>query len=321
MRYDASAMTPATDPSERLTRAARQLATRAIAQAHDASPHRPAVGEQRWSMTLALPAARILLGANDETARADLRRSLQALADAATQSTDPLPLLTDGVGHTREVYFPLVLHLHAQALGLLPADTQTELQMLASAAAPLDAFDDNASHPPPTGQVAAVLWRSLVRAEIGRLTGDAFTSAAALGTIHRIANEPGKDGALHALGLDDLLDSWTYRELAGLHALHAAAQGMGDVSLQARCGQIAAFHLGHTQPDYTTYQPWGLSCFAYDELTVLFAEQQLHDVATHLSVEGPGGALLPALLLAEAAAAMQGRLAGLWRTRRFAEDH
>ena len=320
MRYDALTMTPATDPNPRLAKAARQLAHRAVDQAHDASPHRPAVGEQRWSMTLALPAARILLGASDAAARADLRRSLQHLADAAAQSTDVLPLLTDGFGHTREVYFPLVLHLHALALGLEAQAAASDLDLLAAAAAPLAGFNDDTNHPPPPADTAAVLWRSLVRAEIGRLTGDAFTSAAALGTIHRIANEPGKDGALHALGLDDLLDSWTYRELAGLHALHAAAQGMGDLALQARCGQIAGFHLGHTQPDYTTYQPWALSCFAYDEATVLFAEQQLHDVATHLSVEGPGGALLPALLLAEQVAGMEARLAGLWRARRIAED-
>jgi hypothetical protein len=166
-----------------------------------------------------------------------------------------------------------------------------------------------------------VLWRSLVKAEVARLTGDAYAASAALGTIHRIANEPGKDGALHGLGLDDLLDSWTYRELSGLHALHAAARGMDDFPLTARCGQVAAFHQGHTQPDYTTYQPWGLWAFSYDGATAMFAEQQLHDVATHLSVEGPGGALLPALLLAEASAGMDGRLAGLWRSRRFTEDH
>lgn len=321
MRYDAATMMPATEHSERLAKLTRQLAARAVAQSCDAAPHRPRLGEQRWSMTLALPAARILLGAGDLAARGDLRRSLLALADAATQSTDAVPVMTDGIGHSRDVYFPLVLHLHALALGLDPQAAETDRDLLVAAAAPLHSFDDDASHPPPTGQVAAVLWRALVRAELGRLTGDAYASSAALGTIHRIANEPGKDGALHALGLDDLLDSWTYRELAGLHALHASAQGMGDLPLQTRCGQIAQFHLGHTQPDYTTYQPWGLSCFAYDDSTMLFAEQQLHDVATHLSIEGPGGSLLPALLLAEAAAGMEGRLAGLWQTRRLAEDH
>lgn len=320
MRYDATIMTQLSDPSERLARVANQLAGRAVATAMDAAPHRPAQGEERWSMTLALPAARILLGAADDAARFDLRQSLHALADAAQQTANPTPILTDGVGHTRDVYFPLILHLHALALGLTDQPNAHDLDLLAAATAPLDQHDDDANHPPALGDTAAALWRSLVRAELARLTGDAYTCSAALGTIHRIANEPGKDGALHPLGLDDLLDSWTYRELAGLHALHAAARGMDDLPLATRCGQIATFHLGHTQPDYTTYQPWALWAFSYDASTAMFAEQQLHDVATHLSIEGPGGALLPALLLAEAAAGMDGKLAGLWRARRFTED-
>lgn len=320
MRYDDGMKSCLPAPSERLAKVARQLAVRAVDAAIDAAPHRPAIGEQRWSMTLALPAARVLLGQDDEAVRADLTRSLQTLADAANQGSGPLPVLTDGLGHTRGVYWPFVLHLHALALAATAETNASDAELLQSAAAPLGLIEDGANHPPAGGEVAEVLWRSLVRAELSRLTGDAYACASALGTIHRIANEPGRAGALHALGLDDLLDAWTYRELTGLHALHAAAQGMGDLPLQARCGQVAAFHFDHTQPDYTTYQPWALACFAYDDSTILFAEQQLHDVATHLSVEGPGGALLPALLLAEAVMFMEGRFAGQGRVRRFAED-
>ena len=38
--------------------------------------------------------------------------------------------------------------------------------------------------------------------------------------------------------------------------------------------------------------------------TVPFAEQQLHDVESHLAIAGPAGALLPGLLLADAYASL-----------------
>ncbi|WP_145446264.1 hypothetical protein [Mucisphaera calidilacus] len=99
---------------------------------------------------------------------------------------------------------------------------------------------------------------------------------------------------------DDSPDDWTYRELVGLHGLVARARATGDGAAAHRAYSVALHHVQHTQPDYTTYQPWALAWFLRDPATITFGEQQLHDVATHLSLEGRPGALVPALLLVDA---------------------
>ena len=125
---------------------------------------------------------------------------------------------------------------------------------------------------------------------------------------------PNADPApLAPLGLNDLIDSWTYYELVGLHGLHLCNLIEPGDALSQSIHSATRYHLGHTQPDYTTYQPWALAAFSSDTHTAVFAEQQLHDVATHLSIEGPGGAVLPALLLADNAAAMSGTLSNVWQ--------
>ncbi|WP_428389315.1 hypothetical protein [Mucisphaera sp.] len=99
---------------------------------------------------------------------------------------------------------------------------------------------------------------------------------------------------------DDSPDEWTYRELVGLHGLMTLARIKADPKLADQAARVALHHVEHTQPDYTTYQPWALYWFIRWQPTATFGEQQLHDVATHLAVEGPPGALVPALLLADA---------------------
>ena len=96
------------------------------------------------------------------------------------------------------------------------------------------------------------------------------------------------------------MEPWTYRELTGLHGLHLLSLDTQDTQLAERTRSIALHHQHHTQPDYTTYQPWALAAFCGQPDTVLFAEQQLHDVETHLHVEGPSRAVVVALLLADA---------------------
>ena len=108
-----------------------------------------------------------------------------------------------------------------------------------------------------------------------------------------------EDHPLHEQQLDDAPDTWTYRELVAIHGT------MGVVSLGAEglwpAVAAAARHQQRvTQPDYTTYQPWGLAAFLTEPSTRPFAEQQLHDVQTHLAVEGAGGSLIAGLLLADA---------------------
>ena len=89
-------------------------------------------------------------------------------------------------------------------------------------------------------------------------------------------------------------DTWVFNDLVRLHA--AALRGPSD-----RVDRAIDYHVHHTQPDYTTYQPWALAAFAATDAGRSFAEQQIHDVATHFAVVGPRGALVPALLLTLAA--------------------
>lgn len=172
----------------------------------------------------------------------------------------------DGFGHTRPVYRCLAFHLHQQAYGATTAPPAT-----------------------PSGDVSLRLWQQVIGP-----TPESPDLIDAIAHAH--------DTSLHAQGLDDGIDFWTYRELVGLHALDLLAERHGRDDWRRRVHEIALHHTQHTQPDYTTYQPWSLAAFARHEDTASFAEQQLHDVATHLAIEGGGGAVLTALLLADASA-------------------
>lgn len=272
------------------------LAKQALGVARDLSPHRAPQGERRWAMAGALPAARVLLGDTDASTQDELAAAVDELGLTLAQPTGKV---TDGFGHNRPVYAWLALHLLGTAARLSDAaDAQAAMNQAVTHAMNrslgADAYD---------GRLMA--WRDLVAWEHG-LTSSAESEGLNTG------DDP---APLAALGIEDLIDAWTYRELVGLHSLHLTALLTGDRTVSARVACAALYHLGHTQPDYTTYQPWGLAAFASDAQTAVFAEQQLHDVATHLSIEGPGGAVLPALLLADAAATMSGRAMQAWHDR------
>jgi hypothetical protein len=102
-------------------------------------------------------------------------------------------------------------------------------------------------------------------------------------------------------------DAWTYRELTGLHALANLALRRRNSNWSQCVQEVAAYHLEHTQPDFTTYEPWALFAFAWSQRTASFAEQQIHDAQTHLAGTAAGDAsagIVPGLLLADAAANM-----------------
>jgi|GEM_PF-1116593 len=267
---------------------ARSLALRALAVAADNAPHRARVGEQRWPLANALPAARVLLDTSDESDR----NSLEPLAHSLMHTlADPAGKVTDGFGHSRPVYACLALHIMgwaARRVGDPAARTnlQQATRLMLGRAAGASACDPRLA-----------LWHRLLAAESG--------------IDHASAEFAPSDSPspLVTLGLNDLIDAWTYHELTGLHAMHLFAHLTGDSFLRSRTDSAALYHLGHTQPDYTTYQPWALAAFASNPQTAVFAEQQLHDVATHLSIEGPGGAVVPALLLADAAATLACKVA------------
>jgi len=114
------------------------------------------------------------------------------------------------------------------------------------------------------------------------------------------ADLPPGDGPLHPRDPDDAPDHWTYRELTALHAWDALAERFDDGAGRARVAAAARWHVGHTQPDYTTYQPWALAAFARGPDTRGFAEQQLHDTETQLAIHGGAGSVVAGLLLADA---------------------
>jgi len=246
------------------------LARHAIGLAVDASPHQPKAGEVRVSLTHLLPAARQLVG--------DPGPALDA------PPAEPSVTYTDGRGQTRPIYRPFAAYLHARAAGDFPAY-------------------ENAPDTPDTPDVSRQLWAAWHRIARGEDV---------VAEVNRVVHA--HPDCLHPQSLDETPDHWTYRELVGLHALHALIQltdTRDDLPAQPgwrqRLFDITNYHQHHTQPDYTTYQPWGLAAFLSNPGTIMFAEQQLHDTQSHLQIEGAAGALLPALLLADAYASLAGR--------------
>lgn len=323
-------MTDDANEDQRYAKIAQGLSARALEMAVDASPYRPRAGESRHSMLVVRPAARLLAVGESQALRSafetGLAELLEHLADAPA-GDDPLGCFVDGAGHRREVYGPLVAHLVLSALTIGRSTAGTicggnARQAIAALLAPLadDGRQDEEARwdePGSAARVAGALWRAVAMLEAALLTNDHDAGLAALGVIGRISQTPGPGGALHPQLPNDTPDAWVYRELTGLHALHLAAQITRETGWAVRCRQVAAYHLEHTQPDYTTYQPWALAVFAEDAGTAVFAEQQFHDVQTHLAIEGAGGALLPGLLLADAAASLSGRMVTGWSRIRF----
>lgn len=269
-----------------------QLATKAISIATDASPHRAPEGEQRWSLANLLPAARVLIGQGSETDRDAIEDLAWGLTDTLNNSAGRV---TDGFGHTRPIYAWFAIYQLGTAAWSI--GDHGAVAMMADAVEQLRNRPETARENDPR----LTVWRHLL-ASFHSINEDA--------PLMMPANEP---APLVPLGRDDLIDAWTYRELVGLHGLYLYGLLRSHPESLHHAQHAAAYHLGHTQPDYTTYQPWGLAAFAADPMTAVFAEQQLHDVATHLSIEGPGGAVMPALLLADSAAAMSGTLTQIWR--------
>ena len=247
----------------------QSVAEQAVAAAVDASPHRARPDEVRYSLTQMLPAARRLLGQDVE---------LKAPPTGLRVS------FVDGRGQQRPVYRCLAAYLHWRATGDCPVMR-------------LDG----------SGDPAIGLWQLWHRqAEGGAVSLSDVEAIVGLG-----ANAGGEDAPLRPQSSDESPDHWTYRELTGLHALQAIASGSSlddetRAALRGRIAGVARYHQQHTQPDYTTYQPWAVSAFLSEPATTWFAEQQLHDVQTHLAIEGGGGAVLPALLLASAYADLAG---------------
>lgn len=264
----------------------REWATRAL---DDSAGARAFVQTGGPSVTLGAPAARLLLSPHAPAAPA--RASAAELARLLREHAIGPIKFADTFGFSRPAYYPLLVHLH---LAALPEAGDLAEQVAAQA-------DGVAGVP----DASLRLWWALCLDEAGeQLQQDAIRRHAA-GVVAAVADAPGDAGSLHRReGLDDLLDAWTFRELVGLHALAWMAIRTGNATWARRAAEIAVAHQAVTQPDYTTYQPWGVFAFLFTPETTLFADQQLHDTATNLHVERGGAGLVPGLLLADAAAAL-----------------
>lgn len=264
----------------------------ALAALDAAAPAPSAEPSDALRLTVALPAARALMG--EPIADDALVRCIGALASGPAR----VVTLT---GQHRPVYRPLAIHLALRALAVrrdaLDAaalrDARAHVAALTRTLAGNDARRED---------VALGLWSALCRFESGALLEDREGRDEALAHVDALLATMPAEGALHARSMDDQLDQWTYRELSGLHALVNLAWGASRSGWWEAAHRVAGFHLEHTQPDYTTYEPWAVHAFLCWPTMTVFADQQLHDVQAHRHVSEPAAALLPALLLADAAA-------------------
>jgi hypothetical protein len=224
--------------------------------------------------------AAVLLLEDDASRYAALPAGLHALASCPRP-----PMLADPSGHRRDVYFPFVLHLHLRAFALryesMPTGVWTACEdVLPAAVDPVREAEDYADRPPPPERAALTLWQALCLAEFADVTRRDVDVEVADAVAHQIAARPGADGTFHPRSPDQSLDAWTYRELCGMHALAGLALLRRNRTWASRVEQIGRYHQEHTQPDYTTTQPWGVFAGLWSPTTDMFAQQQLHDTAS-----------------------------------------
>ena len=226
----------------------------------------------------------------------------------------------DAYGFTRPVYHPLIVTLALAAARRL-AEAHPAHAIASEALSDAARGVTDAVPRPGAGEgFALAIWQRVVATRAAALPDEAADATSHHTTID--AHRAG-EGCLKKQAIDETIDAWTYRELVGIHGLlHAAIDGptdapgasrdgvrAPDAALLARLASACDYHQQHTQPDYTTYQPWGIAAFAMRSETAWFAEQQLHDTTTQMHVEGGGAGLVPGLLLADAAWQLE-RLAG-----------
>jgi hypothetical protein len=109
-------------------------------------------------------------------------------------------------------------------------------------------------------------------------------------------------GHLHPLNPDVPLDSFVYAELCAIHAAYRSALRLRKPEMMERVRGMVGWHVEHTQPDFTTTEPWGMAAFAALDETGTFAEQQLLDSQVG---RGEGGEMVVMALLADAVLAMR----------------
>ncbi len=259
---------------------------------------------ERDGVALGVPAAMLLLE-DDAALHGELARGLRALAAGGT-------MLADASGHRRDVYHPFVLHLHLRAFARryesMSAGAWTACEdALPASVEPVRSVENFADRPPPPSQAALALWQALCLAEFAHVAQRDVDAEVADGIVHQVVSQPGPGGSLHRPSPEASPDAWTYAELCGLHALANVALLRRNRTWARRVEEIGSYHLEHTQPDYTTTQPWGVFAGLWSDRTVPLAEQQLHDVSSAQATAADEYArhrAMTGMLLADAADAL-----------------
>jgi hypothetical protein len=245
-----------------------ELARRAL------RPLKPQIlGAPHGSLLLAAPAALMLLGD-----RAIPYECFSESAERLAQAT----ALTDGAGQSRDVYFPLAMHLHLLALENCETMPQPHHASTVASAQKVWAWLTASASEVQSGpqDAAMALWRSLCQYDAAPFCSDSLVTALPA-AVDVVLRAPGPGGSLHPMAADQSLDAWTYQELTGLHALTHLALRQRNLPWLSRVQETAIYHLENTQPDHTTNQPWGLPAFLLWEKTAMFGQQQIHDATAH----------------------------------------
>jgi len=95
---------------------------------------------------------------------------------------------------------------------------------------------------------------------------------------HLSANQQATGAFLRSGPADNPETLW-YHELTLLHAVASYAALANDPLATAAVMQAADFHLGQTQPDHATTEPWGLLAFIWRRQAHELADAMLHALA------------------------------------------
>ena len=262
--------------------------------------------------TLAAPVDGDLAAAATEAMSGYVRRLAPDMAEALRPKCKPAkrpdaelfypPRLADSLGHLRDEYHAFAVHLCLGAFSRryesLPPDAWSACeQAVLDAVAPLRLIEFIQGDTPPA-MVPLVLWSALGLMQAARLLSRDVDLDLADAVVAQVLDRPGDNGALHPSGEHDSLDTWTWRELVGLHALAHIALLRRNAAWTRRVREVAMYHVQNTQPDNVTTQPWALFAFLWSPSSRPFAEQQMHDA----TVQGLNP--VSAMLLADAADAL-----------------
>ncbi len=200
--------------------------------------------------------------------------------------------IVDRLGHHRPIYRPLLVYAWLSAFGLQYEDL------------PRSEFG--------RWEEALRAWSDLLEAELGEIGWDQTSAWAGRGSsaseacwiaaaLHRAGKVYVRDvwldlasdlfgkvvksqqpsGAFLEVTKADSPEARWFDELAMLHAAAAYAVMAEDRTVAAAVKRNTEFHLGETQPDHATSQPFGLFAFIWNQETRSLADQLMHNVSTN----------------------------------------